>query len=144
MDEWRFDRLTRLFASGASRRSVVKALLGLGGASLVGGTLLEDDTGAARRPANPTPTPVKCPGKQVASGGQCVCPSGLSKCGPDCCNPGGIGAAHSECCDNACCFGTCYGEELCCPTNAAGTALFEAGPVRSAGSTSFRKFGRAT
>ena len=27
-----------------------------------------------------------------------------------------------ECCDNACCFGTCYGEELCCATNNRGTA----------------------
>ena len=46
--------------------------------------------------------------------GVCTCPAGLSKCGPDCCNPTAVGASHSECCDNACCFGYCYGEELCC------------------------------
>ena len=117
MDGSRFDQLTRSLASGVSRRSVLKGLLGLGGASLAGGALLENDAAAARRPT-PTPTPVKCPGKQIASGGQCVCPTGLTKCGPDCCNtavPRGD-AGHSECCDNACCFGECYGEELCCPT----------------------------
>lgn len=115
MDGSRFDHLTRSLAAGASRRSVLKGLLGLGGAAVAGGALLEGDSDAARRPT-PTPTPVRCPGNQIPSGGQCICPSGLSKCGPACCNPGGIGAAHSECCDNACCHGACYGEELCCPT----------------------------
>lgn len=114
MDGSRFDHLTRSLASGASRRSIIKGLLGLGGAAVTGGTLL-DDADAARRPT-PTPTPVRCPGIQIPSGGQCVCPNGLAKCGPDCCNPTAVGASHSECCDNACCFGTCYGEELCCPT----------------------------
>src|SRR5690606_10670056 len=38
-------------------------------------------------------------------------------CGPDCCSESVAfpnTAAYSECCDNACCFGHCYGEELCC------------------------------
>ena len=50
----------------------------------------------------------------------CCCPLGFEKCGPDCCTAGSIPApqpGHSECCDQACCIGTCYGEELCCPTN---------------------------
>lgn len=101
-------------AAGGSRRQVLKGLLGLGGAAIVSGSVLEGDASAAVR-RTPTPTPVKCPGKQVPVNGACACPGGLSKCGPDCCNPSGVGAAHSECCDNACCYGTCYGEELCCP-----------------------------
>lgn len=82
--------------------------------------LSERETDAARRPS-PTATTASCPGKQTRIGSTCVClappAGGTQKCGADCCNPTGSGAAHSECCDNACCFGTCYGEELCCPTN---------------------------
>lgn len=120
MDDRRFDRLTKAVASGASRRSLLKGLLGLGGAALVGGSVVTLEAVAARRPA-PTPRPPRCPGKQIPSGGQCLCPSDVPhKCGPDCCT-GASGDLpvpnHSECCDNACCFGTCYGEELCCPTN---------------------------
>src|SRR5215204_5548435 len=116
MDDRRFDALVRSLAEGKSRRSVLKGLFGLGGAALVGSAVLESDADAARRPT-PTPTPVRCPGNQTPVNGVCTCPaSAPSKCGPDCCNPAGVGAAHSECCDNACCFGLCYGEELCCPT----------------------------
>lgn len=117
MDDRRFDSIVKAFATGTSRRSVFKGLLGLGGAAVVGSALQEDDVDAARRPT-PTPTPATCPGQQTRQGNQCVCLSppapGTVKCGPDCCNPTGIGAAHSECCDNACCYGNCYGEELCC------------------------------
>ncbi len=120
MDNRRFDSLVKSLAEGRSRRSVLKGLLGLGGAAAVGGTVLETDSEAARRPT-PTPTPVRCPGKQTPQGGQCLClvppAPGPEKCGPDCCNPAGVGPAHSECCDQDCCFGTCYGEELCCKTN---------------------------
>jgi hypothetical protein len=125
MDDRRFDSLVRALAEGKSRRSVFKGLLGLGGAALAGVTLLEDDSEAARRPI-PTPTPVRCPGKQTPVNGQCQCvvppAPGPNKCGPACCtgvptDPTPRPPGHSECCDNACCFGTCYGEELCCPTN---------------------------
>lgn len=120
MDGKRFDELLRRFATRQTRRSV----LGLIGAALAGGTLLERDADAARRPP-PAPTPIPtCPGQQNWSNGQCVCPSGLNRCGPDCCNDdeqrvlvdGTNNPNYSECCDNACCFGTCYGEELCCPS----------------------------
>lgn len=114
MDGGRFDSLARALAAGGSRRQVLKGLLGLGGAAVVGSSVLEGDASAAVRPT-PTPKPLKCPGKQIPVGGKCTCPNGLSTCGPDCCNPGGTGASHSECCDNACCRGTCYGEEQCCP-----------------------------
>lgn len=117
MDDRRFDSLTKAFAAGTSRRSLFKGLLGLGGAAAVGGTILEPSSEAARRPT-PTPRPPICPGTQTPQGGQCVCISppapGPEKCGPDCCNPAGIGANHSECCDSGCCYGHCYGEELCC------------------------------
>ncbi len=120
MDDRRFDSLTKSLAAGANRRTLLKGLLGLGGAATAGSILLDDDADAARRPT-PTPKPPSCPGQQTPVGGQCVCQTpkapGPEKCGPDCCNPAGIGAAHSECCDNACCYGVCYGEELCCSTN---------------------------
>ncbi len=122
MDGSRFDHLTRSLAAGTSRRTVLKALLGLGGAATMGGVVAEGPVEAARRPT-PTPIPHKCPGVQTWNGTKCVCPPNLSQCvpsvGPACCNdqlvkPGA--PDYSECCDNACCHGTCYGEELCCPT----------------------------
>ena len=120
MDDRRFDSFARSLASGASRRSVLKGLLGLGGAAATGGMLRSDAAEAARRPT-PTPKPVTCPGRQTWNGSQCVCPGNAPyKCGPDCCTGDANdppSPTHSECCDNACCFGTCYGEELCCATN---------------------------
>ena len=122
MDDRRFDSLAKSLASGASRRSVLKGILGLGGAALAGGMLMDGEAEAARRGPK-SPKPPTCPGQQSWNDTRCVCPDGLSQCnpngGPDCCNsgvtPGSPG--YSECCDNACCQGTCYGEELCCPTN---------------------------
>jgi hypothetical protein len=120
MEDLRFDSLVKAVAMGASRRRVLKGLLGLGGVSLIGSATLGDGAEAARRPT-PTPKPPTCPGRQIWQNGQCVCPGDApEKCGPACCTGDSIEApnpGHSECCDNACCFGTCYGEELCCPTN---------------------------
>jgi hypothetical protein len=126
MDDRRFDSLTKALAKGKSRRTVLKGLLGLGSAAIAGSIVLDGDSEAARRPKNPTPTPVRCPGRQIPCGiNQCCCPPDApNQCapggGPDCCTSVAGGPpvpTHSECCDNACCFGTCYGEELCCPTN---------------------------
>ncbi len=123
MDDRRFDALVKSLAAGRNRRSVLKGLLGLGGVA-AGGALLENDTQAARRPT-PTPKPKPCPYPKVLVGGVCTCPgSAPHPCGPDCCTEDSVPAplpGHSECCDNACCFGTCYGEELCCPTNHRGS-----------------------
>ena len=123
MDDRRFDQLVKAVASGASRRSVLKGMLGLGGTALVGSAALETGADAARRPT-PTPAPARCPGRQVPIGGVCTCPADAPfKCGPDCCTgdyDDPPAPNHSECCDQACCFGTCYGEELCCPTNPRG------------------------
>jgi hypothetical protein len=102
MDDRQFDSMTRLIGAGRSRRAVLAGLLGLAGLPLA------DGVEAARR-SSPTPTPVKCPGNQHWDGSKCVCSEGTT-CGPDCCTQ------DSVCCDNACCYGHCYGEELCCPT----------------------------
>ena len=126
MDVRRFDSLVIALAAGKSRRSVLKGLLGLGGAAVIGSEVAGSDANAARRPA-PSPTPIKCPGQQAPVNGQCICPAiAPNKCGPDCCTgkvtdsfPPAVN--HTECCDNACCEGTCYGEELCCPTNPTGS-----------------------
>jgi hypothetical protein len=106
LNDPRFDSITRALASGQSRRAMLKALLAIGGGAAAGAGLGTAD--AARRPT-PTPKPVSCPGQQVWDGAACVCLTG-EKCGPDCC------PVEAECCDNACCYGTCYGEELCCPS----------------------------
>src|SRR5687768_300836 len=108
MDERRFDQIARLFAAGSNRRHLLRGLLGLGGAAVVG-TVVAGDADAASRSVNPSPTPVRCPGNQIVVGGLCTCPAGFDNCGPDCCAPG------AQCCDGACCNGACYGEELCCP-----------------------------
>lgn len=132
MDDRRFDSLVRAVATGASRRAVLKGILGLGGVVLTGGIVLEDDTDAARRPTvSPTLTSI-CPGQQTRVGNACVCQvppaPGANKCGPDCCTgtssaPFPRPSTHTECCDGACCAGSCYDEELCCPTNARAGGL---------------------
>lgn len=106
MDDRQFDSFVKSLAAGVSRRSVVRGVFGLA-AGLVAGSAVTD-AWAARRPT-PTPKPVKCPGNQHWNGAACVCPDGSEACGPDCCPDG-----QATCCDNACCYGYCYGEELCC------------------------------
>jgi hypothetical protein len=113
MEGRRFDALTRALASGRSRRQLLKVALGMGGVSLGAAAVAstgDRETEAARRPT-PTPRPPVCPGRQVPINGVCSCPLGNTKCGAECCPDG-----KAECCDGACCYGSCYGEELCCPT----------------------------
>lgn len=119
MDDRRFDSLAKTLATGKSRRSVVKGLLGLGGAAVIGSTGLDHEAEAARR-SLPTPTPVRCPGQQVAGpGGVCACPGDLRTCGPDCCNDQVpvTDPQWSGCCEQACCSypNDCVAEERCCP-----------------------------
>jgi len=106
MDGSSFDRLARRLATGGSRRWLL-----VRGAALAGVTLgaAASDGSAATRPRRLTGTP-SCPGQQYWNGSACTCPEGASKCGAECCVAG-----QSQCCDDACCWGTCYGEELCCP-----------------------------
>lgn len=108
VDSQRFDSLVKSLAGGTNRRVVLKGLFGLGGAVALGSALHESSVEAARRPT-PTPKPPSCPGQQHWNGSECECPDGTDKCGPDCC------PAEAECCDAACCYGHCYGQELCCP-----------------------------
>src|SRR5262245_47836891 len=104
MDDRRFDVFVRMLASGHSRRQFVKGLFGFGSATVAGVAVGQGTSEAARRPVS-TPTPVPtCPGSQTWNGSACVCQSGVP-CGPDCCD------GSAQCCDNACCYGTCYGEE---------------------------------
>lgn len=109
MDDSRFDSIARSLAPGMSRRTVSKALGAMVGSAVAG--LGGGAVDAARRPA-PTPNPVRCPGQQVWNGQQCVCQVGEA-CGPECC------PLEAQCCDNVCCYGVCYGEELCCPSSQA-------------------------
>ncbi len=108
MDGSSFDRFTRQFAHQGSRRWFLTRL-GLFGGAVAGGAVL-DEASAARRPT-PAPRPISCPGRQFWEGSACACEDGFTICGPDCCPDG-----QAECCDNACCYGSCWGEELCCPT----------------------------
>jgi len=115
VDNHRFDLLAKSLGTSGNRRHMLKRLLGFGGAAALAAVAPTGSTEAARRPTKPDPKPVVCPGIQIPIEGTCRCPDELSECGPDCCNPGGRGADYSECCDGACCHGTCYGEEMCCP-----------------------------
>jgi hypothetical protein len=109
MDDRHFDSLVMALARHRNRRSLIKGLLGIGGAATIRLAGVRQ-TDAARRGTAPASAP-HCPGVQTWNGTDCVCADGSAKCGPDCCADG-----VAVCCDNACCYGTCYGEELCCPS----------------------------
>lgn len=109
MDDRHFDTITKSLATIRSRRAMLKGLFGLGASAVTASSFMRRDAVAARRPT-PTPKPDTCPLGQTFIDGQCTCSDPLEEtCGPECC------PKHTtECCDNACCFGTCYSEELCC------------------------------
>jgi hypothetical protein len=109
VDESRFDRLTRQFADGSTRRSLIKGVLGFVGTGYAAVQVRSDAEAARRTQTAPTATQVACPGSQVPCGNDCCCPAGNTKCGPDCCPNG-----QAVCCDSACCHGQCIGEEICC------------------------------
>jgi hypothetical protein len=125
MDGRRFDRVTRALASGASRRSVLRGLLGLGGAA-VAGTVTDDRADARtvgtrptiRPPQPPPPTTTTSPRPTTTTADPCPPPG--YRCGLDCC------ARELECCDGECCSpgsvcltrvfdeGPSVEEEVCC------------------------------
>ncbi len=72
MDDRRFDALVRQLASGQSRRSVLKGLLGLTGVALAGSAATES-TDAARR-LQPIGSDDACFGKafRIALSGKCL------------------------------------------------------------------------
>ena len=59
MDDKRFDHLVRLVGTGASRRSILKGLLGLGGVVATGTVAADtaDARGRGTRPTIPPPPP---------------------------------------------------------------------------------------
>ena len=131
MDDKKFDGLTRLFGSGSSRRSILKGLLGIGGAAATGTVITEkaDARQLGTRTTYPPPPPPVCPSGQQECGGNGAafcCPFG--KCNtagtPDvCCDgPGetfcGTGCCANECTDTGLCCdpGEDACRSICCPT----------------------------
>ena len=110
MDGSSFDRFARKFASQGSRRWFVSRIAAITGGAVVARGVGESAL-AARRTA-PQPRAQSCPGQQQPCESGCCCPGGSTECGSACCS------SAQTCCDGACCNGTCYGEELCCPSDA--------------------------
>lgn len=105
MDQHRFDSLTRSFAQARSRRTVVRGLLGLGGA--VAATAMSQDAEAARRgfggppPALPRPTPPPAESYCTPDGTCCVeCTPFVLARFQNCYSNGSICAANP---DETCC-----------------------------------------
>lgn len=131
MDGNRFDNFTRLLSSGTSRRSILKGLLGLGGAAATGSMLSEnlDARTIGTRPTIPPPTtrppappttttPAPCPGQEQCPNSTLCCPTGTcARSGNQaiCCD-GTAGHGDTvcgfECCDDPleCC------DSECCPS----------------------------
>ncbi|MBX3071119.1 MAG: hypothetical protein KF883_11510 [Thermomicrobiales bacterium] len=134
MDSSRFDDLVRSLASGASRRRLLKGIIGIG-AVVTASEALESDAREQRTrptippppppPATTTPAPTTsppnpCPGMARCSidgccDGQCTaqgrcCAAGRTVCGYECC------ASADQCCGRECCpdGALCVGEERCC------------------------------
>jgi hypothetical protein len=83
VDDSRFDSAARSLASGGSRRSVLKVMLGLGAGAVAGGLVTGNDASAARRGfAGPFFLPKcepQCDGSSCGGdgcGGTCVCSIG--------------------------------------------------------------------
>jgi hypothetical protein len=93
MDDRRFDSLVRSLAAGRSRREILKGVLGLGGAAVVGAAVASNHAEAARRgfsgPRFPTPCVPQCDG---------------ATCGGD-----GCGGTCGDCLGGQTCFeGVCF------------------------------------
>ncbi len=123
MDDRRFDALVRMVGQGASRRTILKGLLGIGGAAAVSETTHARTLSTRPRlttapppppPPTTTTTPVPCPGQEqcpnstvccpvgtcARSGNQAICCTGTDEvtvCGLDCCD------SPYQCCDGECC-----------------------------------------
>lgn len=92
MDGKRFDRLTRALASGQSRRSLLKGVLGISGTAAVASVTI-DEAGARRRGRTNTPTTPPPPPTTTTTAEPCL---GTS-CGLDCC------PEPDQCCNGECC-----------------------------------------
>ncbi len=106
MDDSRFDALVRAIGSGASRRSVLKGLLGIGGAIVAAEHA--DARSIATRPTIPPPPPPACLLPKKICDGVCW---DADKCkdGHRCSNSADVW------CGNACCdTGVCTTDGDCC------------------------------
>lgn len=116
MDSERFDKLTRLFGRGSSRRSVLKGLLGIGGAAATGGLAVEsaDARSARTRPTVPAPPPPACQLPKQMCGGVC-CDAGMCKDGICCTSTAAVNCGGTCCNSGVCAGSTCCaaGEEAC-------------------------------
>ncbi|MBX3068898.1 MAG: hypothetical protein KF883_00220 [Thermomicrobiales bacterium] len=129
MDCERFDRLTRLLGEGASRRSVLRSLLGFGGA-VVAVPATESVAGARTsrgRPTIPPPDLPDCLLPDQMCGGVC-CGAGLCK-ENHCCD-----SASAVWCGNACCEnGLCTTTGACCDDGALVCGTLCCAPTASCG-----------
>jgi hypothetical protein len=121
MDGIRFDRWTKCFASGMTRRKLVKMMIGGGAGTLLGESGLDGARAATCRGAGRTCSkPAQCCSGLCGAGANrrrvCLCPPGSVQCG-DGCIP-----------DGACCTaGDCPPPPVChkatCDAGVCGTTL---------------------
>ena len=120
MEDFRFDALTRVLATGRSRRQVMRALIGLG--AVAGGAALTHGAEAARRgypgPGKPHGPSVPGPCTPFCSPGTCGMPNG---CGGTC----GCSNAEDSCIFQSC-APACDGNPECeqCLTDGAHQGCF--------------------
>ncbi|MBX3069270.1 MAG: hypothetical protein KF883_02080 [Thermomicrobiales bacterium] len=109
MDDRQFDRLTRLFAAGAPRRTLLRGFFGIGlGAAGGSAGSAADARTVGTRPTIPPPAAPACKLPKQMCGGEC-CEAGKCKSG-HCC-PG----ATDVWCGSACCeSGLCTSSGDCC------------------------------
>ncbi|MBX3068885.1 MAG: hypothetical protein KF883_00155 [Thermomicrobiales bacterium] len=116
MDDTRFDQLTRLFGQGASRRTLIKGFLGIGGAAAAG-SVVADQAGArdARtRPTIPEPPPPATTTSSTTT--PAPCPPGEEQCpNSTVCCPAGTCARSGN--QAICCTGHVCGRECCVATD---------------------------
>jgi hypothetical protein len=116
MDDRRFDQLTRLFGQGASRRTLIKGFLGIGGAAAAG-SVVADQAGArdARtRPTIPEPPPPATTTSSTTT--PAPCPPGEEQCpNSTVCCPAGTCARSGN--QAICCTGHVCGRECCVATD---------------------------
>jgi hypothetical protein len=133
MDDKKFDGLTKLFGSGSSRRTILKGLLGIGGATVTG-TAAAGEVDARQvggtRPTIPPPPPqttttttttaAPCPaGQGLCPNSTLCCPTGT--CGREgttavCCASPDLRTTSGECCASPlqrCDTDCCPGDSIC-------------------------------
>lgn len=138
MDDRRFDDLAKVLSGRGNRRTALKGLLGIGGAS-IGATVLAGSTRAARRgytgPLNPrTPTPPSacvpaCPagtcGMPDGCGNTCAC-AGFQSCIEGVCAAPCDPAQCNICIADGAFTGCFFQTTFTCSTNADCAAQFGA------------------